>query len=325
MGPFISRHPVATFLVAACAIFWASWAPVLFLGAPPRLFSAIGAIFGLALPAFLVTAATDGRAGVRDLVRRTLRWRVGIGWYLLAALAIPVGALLLAPIFLGLAPLQAFGENWVLMFTAYLPQLLLALVTVQFFEELGWAGFLQHRLQARHGALKAALLVALAFAFLHLPTYLRAPVSGTSVVRDLSVLAIVIPFAVVFRILIAYAYNRTAHAVLIAAITHASFNEASELIAPNVQSPLAQILAFASTTLLALLTVAVSKRRAGLPPQPPPRRPASSYRSDEPSSTDVNRKSIVVAHETREYSSGRNRHEWNIGQWAHGNPGLPLN
>ena len=253
VGSFISRHPVATFLIAAYAIFWASWAPVLFLGAPPRLFSAIGAVLGLALPAFLVTAATDGRAGVRDLMRRTLRWRVGTGWYLLAALAIPAGALLLAPIFVGLAPLQAFGENWLLLFTAFAPQLLLALVTVQYFEELGWAGFVQHRLQTRHGALKASLLVALAFAFLHLPTYLRAPISAESAVRDLSVLVIVIPFAIVFRILIAYAYNRTAYAVLIAAITHASFNEASELIAPNVQGPLAQILAFASTALLALL------------------------------------------------------------------------
>ena len=106
MGSFISRHPVATFLVAAYAIFWASWAPVLFLGAPPRLFSALGAVLGLALPAFLVTAATNGKAGVRDLVRRTLRWRVGIGSYLLAALAIPVVALSLAPIFVGRAPLR---------------------------------------------------------------------------------------------------------------------------------------------------------------------------------------------------------------------------
>ena len=132
-------------------------------------------------------------------------------------------------------------------------------MTVQFFEELGWAGFVQHRLQARHGALRASLLVAVAFAFLHLPTYLRAPLSCASVMRDLSVLAIVIPFAIVFRILIAYAYNRTAYAVVIAAITHASFNEASELIAPNVQGSLAQILAFASTALLALLAGVVSK------------------------------------------------------------------
>jgi uncharacterized protein len=263
MRSFVARHPVATFLVAAYAIFWASWTPVLFLGAPPRLLSAVGAVLGLALPAFMVTAATDGRAGVRDLVRRTLRWRVGIGWYLLAALAIPVGALLLAPIFLGQAPLQAFGVTWSVLFTAFLPQLVLALVTVQFVEELGWAGFVQHRLQARHGALKASLLVALAFAFLHLPTYLRAPISAESAVRDLAVLAVVIPFAIVFRILIAYAYNRTAHAVLIAAVTHASFNEASELIAPNVAGGLGQVLAFAATGLLALLAVVLSRGRLG--------------------------------------------------------------
>ena len=107
--------------------------------------------------------------GVRDLLRRTLRWRVGVGWYLLAILAIPVGALRLAPLFLGTAPPRTIAANWTLLFAEFLPQLLLALLTVQFFEELGWAGFVQHRLQSRHGALKASLLVALAFAFLHLP------------------------------------------------------------------------------------------------------------------------------------------------------------
>ena len=174
---------------------------------------------GLALPAFLITAATDGRAGVGDLLRCAFQWRVGIGWYLLALLAIPVGALLLAPLFLGLAPLHGFLQNWTLLFTEFLPQLLLALVTVQLFEELGWAGFVQHRLQSQHGALKASLLVALAFAFLHLPTYLSAPISGAGALRDLSVMVIVIPFAICFRILITFAYNRTGFSVLIAAIT----------------------------------------------------------------------------------------------------------
>ena len=103
---FVGRHPGLSYLVLAFAIFWVSWLPVLLLDAPPRPFSAVGAILGLALPAFLVTAATDGRAGVRDLLRRTLRWRVGVGWYLLAIFAIPVGALLLAPLFLGAAPLE---------------------------------------------------------------------------------------------------------------------------------------------------------------------------------------------------------------------------
>jgi hypothetical protein len=74
---FVGRHPVASLLVATDAISWLSWTPVLFLGAPPRLFSAIGAVLGLALPVFLVTAATDGLAGVRNLMLRVLRWRTG--------------------------------------------------------------------------------------------------------------------------------------------------------------------------------------------------------------------------------------------------------
>ena len=74
-------------------------------------------------------------------------------------------------------------------------------------------------------------------------------------------MVIVIPFAVCFRILITFSYNRTGCSVLIAAITHASFNEASEIISPNVTGPLAQVLAFASVGLLALLVLVSSKGR----------------------------------------------------------------
>jgi uncharacterized protein len=256
---FVGRRPVVSYLVLAFAIFWGSWMSVLFFGAPPRPVSAVGAILGLTLPAFLITAATDGRAGVHDLLRRMLQWRVGIGWYLLAILAIPFGALLLAPVFLGQAPLQGLLQNWPLLFTEFVPQLLLALVTVQLFEELGWTGFVQHRLQIRHGALKASLLVALAFALLHLPTYLSAPISGASAIRDLSVMMIVIPLAICFRILITFAYNRPGFSVLIAAISHASFNQASKIISPNVPGPLAEVLVFASVGLLALLALVISK------------------------------------------------------------------
>jgi hypothetical protein len=72
-------------------------------------------------------------------------------------------------------------------------------------------------------------------------------------------MVIVIPFAICFRILITFAYNRTWFSVLIAAITHASFHEASEIISPNVPAPLAQVLAFASVGLLTLLAVVITK------------------------------------------------------------------
>jgi hypothetical protein len=72
-------------------------------------------------------------------------------------------------------------------------------------------------------------------------------------------MAIVIPLAICFRILITFAYNRTRFSVIIAATTHASFNKASEIISPNVPGPLSEVLAFASVGLLALLAIVISK------------------------------------------------------------------
>jgi hypothetical protein len=52
---------------------------------------AIASILGIALPALLVTAATSGKAGVRDLLSRCLRWRVGVVWYLAALFGLLAG------------------------------------------------------------------------------------------------------------------------------------------------------------------------------------------------------------------------------------------
>ena len=89
------RHPVAAFLVMLYAIAWSVFLPVVLqarglLALPVDLsegfafdaVTSLASILGVALPAFLVTAATrSGKAGVRELLSRCLRWRVGIVWY----------------------------------------------------------------------------------------------------------------------------------------------------------------------------------------------------------------------------------------------------
>ena len=42
------------------------------------------ALFGPAIAAIAVTAWTAGRSGVRDLLLRMVRWRVGLRWWLVA-------------------------------------------------------------------------------------------------------------------------------------------------------------------------------------------------------------------------------------------------
>jgi hypothetical protein len=85
---WIVRHPIATFLV----LVYATTTALVFVpkgltepgllpgGATPH--GVLENVLGSAVPAFIVTALASGRAGVRDLARRSFRWRVPLRWYL---------------------------------------------------------------------------------------------------------------------------------------------------------------------------------------------------------------------------------------------------
>ena len=156
LGRLVARRPLTAFLVMLYAITWTVFLPVVLQGrgllALPIDLSeglafnavvAIATILGVALPAFLVTAATAGKEGVRDLLGRSLKWRVGVHWYLVALFGLLVTMLLGASVFSGLAPLEALGEKWPLFFTMFLPEVLFPFVFIQVFEEAGWTGFMR--------------------------------------------------------------------------------------------------------------------------------------------------------------------------------------
>jgi uncharacterized protein len=77
----INRHPLTAFFVLAYGLSWWAWIPYAFDAFPNPVAS-----FGPFLAALLVLALTEGRSGVVGLLRRTVRWRVGVGWYLVALL-----------------------------------------------------------------------------------------------------------------------------------------------------------------------------------------------------------------------------------------------
>lgn len=265
----VQRRPVASFLFLAFAGMWLSLLPALLFDASVRLFSAIGSLVGLALPAFLVTAIISGRGGLRDLIARSLRWRVALGWYALAILGIPVAVLLIAATFLGSAPFVALTDRWTLTFTLFLPEIVIALVTIQLCEEIGWTGFVQHRLQGRQGALRASLVVALAFGLIHLPTYfVGGPITGEKVLVVLVQMLSIIIFAAFFRALITSLYNGSGQSVLIAALVHAAFNTVSSarLSTAFLPESAAMWLPLAAVAALALLAVIVTRGRLAFSP-----------------------------------------------------------
>ena len=179
-------------------------------------------LFSVALPAFLVVAAMHGKAGVRDLARRSLRWRVGARWYLIALLGLPIASVLCASLIYGVAPLNALVDNWQLLFTLILPSLLIRIVFLNTIEEIGWLGFLQARLQDEHGPWKACLLVEIPFALWHLPGLLGD--TGGQLSLALIMTGVFAIFQLCGRFVMMWLYNNTNRSVLLAGLFHANFN-----------------------------------------------------------------------------------------------------
>jgi len=226
----VARHPVVAFLVMAYTITSAFALPPIRTSLdilPPELplWDVLATIFGVGLPAFLVVAAAEGRTGMRDLARRCLRWRVGVRWYLFALLGVPIAALLCASVIFGPALLNALVEKWLLLFTLVLPRFLIRVVLFQFFEEAGWMGFLQARLQDSYGPLKAVVLAEIPFALWHLPSVMIENGLGLAQLPlALGLLGILAIFQLFGRVVIMWLYNNTHRSVLMVVLFHSSHN-----------------------------------------------------------------------------------------------------
>src|SRR5512135_724608 len=74
------RHPIAVFYGATLAFSWTLWGLMIASARGVLPFPFVTnwtGSFGPAFGAVLVTAATEGRAGVNELLRRAGRWRFG--------------------------------------------------------------------------------------------------------------------------------------------------------------------------------------------------------------------------------------------------------
>ena len=295
LGPLVARRPVTAFLLMAFTVGWGGMLPLLLsetgfgvlpIELPAWPFPVILSIFGLALPAFLVTAATGGREGVRDLLRRIFRWRVGVHWYLLALFGLLVAALLGAIPFLGVVPLEALARNWSLLFTVFLWGVLAPFVHTNLGEETGWTGFMQHTLQERHGPVLASIMVAPLFALIHMPAFFVAGWISEekmslgqfpSVLLTVGVMAV---FAIFLRVLIMWLYNRTGRSVLLVALFHSAFNMTNgQKITPDLlglPEGLASLIPLAAVAVIAVLLVVFTRGRLARQPERTVPRPAAA-------------------------------------------------
>ena len=245
---FLRRHPVATFFALSYASAWAWWLPLVILGerTPPAL-GLILAILGSAMPstmAIVLVARLHGRAEVRRLLRRLVMGRVGIFWYavIVALTALMVFAVWVSTLFGAPAPVVVAtiaGTLSILLFSIF-PGSAVG-------EELGWRGFALPRLQGRHSALAASLIVGSVWGAYHFPLFLVGTPNRP--------LALFLPFAIscaIMSIFYTWMYNGTRGSLLIVVLLHATTN----LPLSIVYAPLGEHVLPAYWTFNALLALA---------------------------------------------------------------------
>src|SRR2546421_10452037 len=181
----ISRHPLIAYFVIAFAGTWVPLLPFALsrgvngLGLlpyclPDKTFYiafVLAALAGPDLASLTVTVIISGRAGVGQLRRRCVQWRVGIQWYLIAIFGFLLIFLLGYSVFLGVNLPLALLVQSPLLLTVFLPQAVLIILTASFAEELGWRGFALPRLQHRYGPVLGTVILGTLHGLWHLPVF----------------------------------------------------------------------------------------------------------------------------------------------------------
>ena len=247
---FIKSHPLLSYFALTFAI---SWGGVLIVVGGPSGIPATSkeqheTLFPLALLAMaagppvaglLLTGLVYGRAGLRELRSRLLRWRVGARWYAVALLT---------------APLVFTGALFALSLTSseYLPGILtsddkvsvllmgiFAGLVAGIFEELGWTGFAVPTLlrRMRYGVLATGLIVGLPWAVWHFLVNIWASgvtSGGLSVAIYLPVIlfSILVGSLVPYRVLMVWVYDRTGGSLLVAMLMHMSYTASTLILLP---------------------------------------------------------------------------------------------
>src|SRR5215204_5935015 len=147
-GGLLARHPLVFYFLVAFAFSWLMFLPgvltyfgILNLSDTVVGLLGIGGLLGPVLSGFIITAITKGGAGIRRWLRRIVRWRVGLQWYLFALIGLPL-VMVLATIIVWPGALESFQTLAPLSVLPYLSAFVfMVLIGGPLFEEPGMERF----------------------------------------------------------------------------------------------------------------------------------------------------------------------------------------
>jgi uncharacterized protein len=190
------------------------------------------------LAAVIVTGLIHGRPGIRVLFRKVLIAHVGARWYAFAFLVmagVSVAAILLAnrlgasPSITLLSPSLPFsGPLGILIGTVMLFLFSMLFNT----EEFAWRGVALPKLQARHNALVASLILSIPWLFFHFPLFFKVGSSQSKTVFLSYAIGMMAT-----TILFTFLYNHTQGSLLLVWILHASMNTWTQIFSINSSAP----------------------------------------------------------------------------------------
>jgi uncharacterized protein len=171
-------------------------------------------LLGPSTSGLTLTVLLDGRAGMRELGSRLMRWRVGAGWYAVALLTTPL--LLLAILWL----LSAIVEP------AFAPRFQWAFFAIGLVagtrEEIGWTGFTTPFLLARQRPGMAGLSLGLVWALWYVMVDFRYNFDAMGTAWLLEFAVVYVATLTPYRMLMTWVYLNT-RSLLLAILMHASY------------------------------------------------------------------------------------------------------
>lgn len=206
MFTLIKRYPLAAFFALTYVFLILGW-----VAFQDQI------AFGPLLAALIVVPIVSGRAGLKAWASQIVRWRVGLRWYV-AALILPLIVTVVAAglnILLGAATTPIDLSK----LPELLPEAIFIFIFVGLGEEPGFRGFALSRLQTRHSAFVATLILGVLGVVWHIPLFLSGDSPWTN-----------IPLIIVGYFVFTWLVNGSKGSVLIAML----FHTATAIIGPQI-------------------------------------------------------------------------------------------
>ncbi|GAB3569053.1 type II CAAX endopeptidase family protein [Amycolatopsis endophytica] len=275
----VRRRPLLSFFALANLMSWLAWVPYILsrnglgiwsyrfpdvLGTSQLLGVLPGAYLGPIGSALFVTAVTGGRAGLRQWAGRMWRWRVRWHWYAVTLLGVPAAMLAIGYVFSG----GQMSAPSLMVVSAYLPGLLLQMVTTGLAEEPGWRDFALPRLQRRFGAFTGTMVLGPLWAVWHLPLF--ATEWGGWPDADWTRPVAFTVFCIGFNIVMTWVFNRSGESLPLSMLLHVSVNNFASIVwaevFPTIDADEVMRAMAAGAVVAALLVLAGTRGRLGYRP-----------------------------------------------------------